>query len=301
MSPCGLTFRGGYSARGLAAALGQRYDQALQDLNHAMVAHPELLVARLNRGVVYWLMGPAQHKAAIADFTAVLDAPAERRLIEAAFYRGQVYPAAGRLAGGAGGFRPSRRGSPGFSSGISAAGAGAIAERRYDAGVARPGRLPGTRPRRILASRFARACYERGRFLRRLVPEAGAKASALAELAERELRQALEQGYATASVCDELGATLELLGRPSDALAIYTRGLQQQPDDVSLRLKRGWLLALHLREYEQAEADFAGRWPSSRRMPRPLPGWVTSRLAGNPLTMQRSTPCGPSCTAAETI
>src|SRR5262249_18261702 len=50
---------------------------------------PEFRPARLNRGVMYWLSG--QLDKALKDFDDVLQPPQEKQLIEAAYYRGQVY------------------------------------------------------------------------------------------------------------------------------------------------------------------------------------------------------------------
>ncbi|MFI5461285.1 MAG: hypothetical protein ACHRXM_38265 [Isosphaerales bacterium] len=60
-----------------------------EDLNRAIQLNPEFLPARLNRGVVYWHQGKLD--PALADFAAVLTPPKEKRLIEAAFSRGQLY------------------------------------------------------------------------------------------------------------------------------------------------------------------------------------------------------------------
>ncbi len=79
----------GYSVRGLALAQQKRYDEADLDLDRAIRLNPDFLPARLNRGVVYWRQGKLD--LALADFEAVLGPPKEKRLIEAAFARGQLY------------------------------------------------------------------------------------------------------------------------------------------------------------------------------------------------------------------
>ena len=60
----------------------------MTDLDQALQLVPDFQPARLNRGVVHWLHG--EHEQAIADFSAALDASGDKRLYEAAFYRGQV-------------------------------------------------------------------------------------------------------------------------------------------------------------------------------------------------------------------
>ena len=77
-----------YSARGLASALAGRPDTALDDLDQAVRLDPKFQPARLNRGVVYWLFD--RDEDARRDFDAVLASPADQRLIEAAYYRGQL-------------------------------------------------------------------------------------------------------------------------------------------------------------------------------------------------------------------
>ncbi len=79
----------GYRARGLALALHGRSREAEQDLDRAIDLSPDFPPARLNRGVVSWL--GKKYEAALADFGKVLQLPEGQRLIEAAFYRGQLF------------------------------------------------------------------------------------------------------------------------------------------------------------------------------------------------------------------
>ncbi len=84
----------GYSARGLALGLMKRFPEALRDLDRASAQ--DFRPARLNRGVIYTLQ--KRYDDALAEFEAVLQPPNDRRLIEAAYYRGQIYLDRGRDA-----------------------------------------------------------------------------------------------------------------------------------------------------------------------------------------------------------
>ena len=78
----------GYTSRGLALALSDHPDDAMFDLDRAVELDPNFYPARLNRGFVYWRQ--LKGDAAKVEFDAVLSAPADQMLAEAAFYRGQL-------------------------------------------------------------------------------------------------------------------------------------------------------------------------------------------------------------------
>ncbi len=84
-----------YSVRGLALAQQNHFDEAERDLDRAVQLSPDSRPSRLNRGVVYW--NQKKYDAALADFEAVLQPPKELRLIEAAYYRGQLYLQLGQV------------------------------------------------------------------------------------------------------------------------------------------------------------------------------------------------------------
>src|SRR6202041_2745233 len=80
----------GYSVRGFALArLDNRQAEALSDLDKAVEKSPDFRPAKLNRGVLRSNLH--QNDKALEDFPAVLADPKEKRLIESAFYRGQMY------------------------------------------------------------------------------------------------------------------------------------------------------------------------------------------------------------------
>ena len=78
-----------YSARGLAFALTQRFNEAKADLDRALAIRPDFRPALLNRAVCSRLQQDL--KSAMRDFDAALAPPASSRLVEAAYYRAQVY------------------------------------------------------------------------------------------------------------------------------------------------------------------------------------------------------------------
>src|SRR5262249_12495319 len=78
-----------YSARGLALTLTRQLDAARADLDRAVALRPDFRPALLNRGLLRRL----QHDrdAALRDFDAALAPPPTGRLIEAAYYRAQLF------------------------------------------------------------------------------------------------------------------------------------------------------------------------------------------------------------------
>ncbi|HJT79043.1 MAG TPA: tetratricopeptide repeat protein, partial [Gemmataceae bacterium] len=243
----------GYSTRGFALAILRRYPEAEADLNRALEIDPEALPARLNRGVVYREEG--KQKEALADFAAVLAAPADRRLIEAAYYRGQLYLQRGDLDQARADFdrvvreKPSFRPAYLFRAQVRLArGEGARALEDLNAYLAEDGRFDADSPR---------AREQRGRQLRYLATRlpAAARKAAL-QLALADLQKAAEWPGGSHALFLDLGGVLENLGRADDALRAYSRGLKAAPADVKLRTARGWLYA-GLNRTEQAHDDFA--------------------------------------------
>src|SRR5205823_1183600 len=78
----------GYTLRGHLRAQLRLFKPARADVERAIQLAPDLREPRLYRGVVSWLEN--RFDDALKDFDAVLQPPEERRLIEAAFYRGQL-------------------------------------------------------------------------------------------------------------------------------------------------------------------------------------------------------------------
>jgi tetratricopeptide (TPR) repeat protein len=246
-----------YSTRGLAAALGGNSEAALTDLNRVITAQPTFLVARLNRGVVLWQMGKDSHQAALADFKAVLEVPANERLVEALFYRAQVALEHGDWQLAIADLDDALAARPQFRSALRLRVRVRLLHDTLAGGMADLNALlANTTPDWQPDS--ARACYERGRFLRRLAaPESSIRGRVLNDAAEQELRRALELGQETADLFEELGAAQDRQGRLDAARNAYTRGLQLDTAHVGLRALRGWLLTQKLNDLQQATADFS--------------------------------------------
>ena len=105
-----------YASRGLASGLSGLHEEALGGLRPGGAAGPNFLPAPLNRGVVYWLDDNLD--AAKADFDAVLTVGPEKRLTEAAFYRGQLLLNQGRVREAAGDFSMVSDDRPNFQPGL---------------------------------------------------------------------------------------------------------------------------------------------------------------------------------------
>jgi tetratricopeptide (TPR) repeat protein len=244
-----------YTTRGLARALSGDPGEATADLNRALKLDPAFQPARLNRGVVHWLLDHPD--AAIADFDAVLAAPAGTRLIEAAYYRGQLLLKKDRahealadvsmVIDARGDFRPAYwlRAQIRFHLGS------------YDDGQADLARFlalgrhpsdgkPGLDPR-----------VDLGKALRRLALELGGEAKIQAfDRAAKTLEAAIAAGPPSAEAFQQLGAALHSLGKLQEAIAAYSRGLVLDADRVPLRNLRGWAYAA-TQQFELARADFA--------------------------------------------
>jgi tetratricopeptide (TPR) repeat protein len=248
----------GYSVRGLALAQQKRYPEAEQDLDRAVQLSPESRPSRLNRGVVYW----AQKKQdqALADFSAVLQPPGERRIVESAYYRGQLYLQLGELEKALHDFNLVATEKPSFRPVY------LLRARIHLARGDRVGALANLDEYlggKGVADRPAWQVHDqRGRILRMQYAEVPLdqrdrpSARALANLTVAELEQAVVAGGRTAELYDDLGAMLELTGQLDKAIAAYDQGLAIAPDNIKLRLKRGWA---HVQqgEYNKARADFS--------------------------------------------
>ena len=238
-----------YSVRGLALAQQNRYAAAEHDLDRAVRLDPEARPARLNRGVVSWAQ--QKYDDALRDFEAVLQPPTEKRLIQAAYYRGQLHLERGEVG----------RALEDFNS--------VVAE------------LPGFRPVHLLRARILIAQGEDARGLEDLDAYLGARPLAgavwwrparrweiharrgrLLRLLHAELpadqrrkpsgqaarlpwpwwnyARRLDAGGQAAEVYDDLGALLEMTNKPNEAVAAYGKGVDIAPRDVKLLNKRGW-------------------------------------------------------------
>jgi lipoprotein NlpI len=243
----------GYSARGFALALLKRYDEAASDLDRALELDPDLRAARLNRGVVSWFQ--KNYNAALKDFAAVLEPPDDKKLVEAAYYRGMLHLEQDRnddalkdldlVVAEKPDSRPAYRlrALVRFKEGENAKGL-----KDLDAFITGG---------KTLDLRGHEGHEQRGRQLRLLASNMPAQArKSVLQLARAELQKAIDLGGNTAALFYEQGAVLELLGQIKEAIAAYSKGLEKEPRNVKLLVKRGWAYSA-LKLNDEAQVDFA--------------------------------------------
>jgi serine/threonine protein kinase/Flp pilus assembly protein TadD len=248
----------GYSALGLALAEQGRYDEAEHELNRAIGIDADARPPRLHRGVVSWRQ--KKYDAALADFEAVLAPPDDKRLAEAAYYRGQLHLERGEAQAALDDFDRVVATSPGFRS--------VYLDRPliYLSRKDIPRALADLDTYLSLARKIDPVGWEihglRGRLLRFLYTEfpqekrGGPTGRTMLELALAELFKAVQMGGTDAGLFDDLGAMFEHAGRLDQAIVAYTRGIAAAPDFAKLRIKRGWAWE-QLNQHEKASADFA--------------------------------------------
>jgi tetratricopeptide (TPR) repeat protein len=248
----------GYSALALALAEQGRYDEAEHELNRAIAIDADARPPRLNRGVVYWRR--KKYDEAVADFAAVLAPPDDKRLVEAAYYRGQLYLERGEVEKALDDFDQVVAASPGFRS--------VYLDRPliYLASGDTPRALADLDTYVSLVRKVELGGWEvhglRGRLLRFLYSELpqekrrGPTGQTMLALALAELSRAVQMGGKDAGLFDDLGAVLEHGGRLEQAILAYSRGIASAPDLAKLRIKRGWAWE-QLNQHDKASADFA--------------------------------------------
>ncbi|MFO0952513.1 MAG: tetratricopeptide repeat protein [Isosphaeraceae bacterium] len=248
----------GYSALGLALAQQGRLAEAEIELNKAIQRNPDSRPPRLHRGVVSWRQ--KKHDAALADFQAVLEPPDDRRLIEAYYYRGQLYLQLGEHDKALSDFNRLAEASPRFRS---------VYLDRPMVYLAR-GDVTATLADLDAYIKLARKVDPDGweihglrgrilRFIHAQIPlgqRSGPAGRAALNLAVSELMKAVQKGGRASGVFDDLGAMMEHAGRLPDAVRAYSAGLAAAPRDVKLLIKRGWALEL-AKQHALAQADFA--------------------------------------------
>jgi len=215
----------GYTARGLALAQQGRYAEAEHDLDRAIRLDPDA-----------------------------------RRLVEAAYYRGQLYAERNQADKALADFDRVAAASPGFRSVYldrplvlisKGQPARALADLDTYVRLSRPVAPEGWEVHGL-----------RGRLLRFLYTElplekrGGAVGRALLPLASGELLRAVKLGAKVPGVFDDLGAVMEHSGRIDLAVIAYDQGIALAPDDPKLLIKRAWAYEQTGR-HDKASADFA--------------------------------------------
>ncbi len=244
----------GYSARGIALGLLHRFDEALADFNVALEKNPDFRPALLNRGVVHALQHQAS--AAVNDFTAALQLPADHQLIEAAYYRAQLYVDAAQYANAAADLDALLAQRPAFAP-------AAILRARLTILQGQP--ADSLKPLNNLLAiantpvdpQSATALARRGHLLRLIASQLSGEPARLAlQLAAGDLENALSLAPPTPLECDDLGAVFESLGHLQPAIAAYSQALQLSPNQPQLLIDRGWTLQKS-NQLDAARNDFS--------------------------------------------
>lgn len=239
-----------YSTRGLASALAGQPAEAVADLNRALELDPDFRPARVNRGVVRWLAGETD--AALVDFDAALAPPREKRLVEAALYRGQLLLAKSRVPQALADLNAAIDEAPGLRQAY-----WLRAQAHFQLGDDRAG-ISDLKQFLVLAEPLSKLpdVLALGRTLRLLALQLDATVKPhVLRLAEVELQRLIAGGDATVEAYQHLGAVQELLSQSDEAIESYSRGLAVEPTHLSLRNLRGWCYAM-LGKRELARADF---------------------------------------------
>lgn len=251
----------GYSARSLALVRKNRFREAEHDLERALRLNPDCRTARLNRGVVYMLQG--KHDPALAEFDAVLQPPRDKQVIEAAYYRGLLRLQLGEPRQALVDFDSVVKEIPGFRAVYLDRARASIALGRSEAALEDLDRFRDLLEGRRLERQGWLLHARRGRLLRMMYTELpidqrakSPAAQALLSLGLAELLTAVKRQGRAPQLFDDTGAMLELTGRLAEAIQAYSVGLDLDPRNVRLRVKRGWAL-LQANRQEQALADFA--------------------------------------------
>jgi len=256
-----------YSARGLALAMLQRYEDAITDLNRAIELDASFLPAKLNLGVTHWMAGNID--PAVDVFTELLQDPNDPQLAEAAYYRASIRWNSGDTSDAISDLEAVLTARPGLAPARLLrsqihflTGEMELGKLDLNLWLASTQRnvMPATKGDKFDADNW-QACFERARFVRRLlsssIPEhVTVNRKGLLEFALTELQAAITQGGKSADLFSEAGSVLELMGAGPDAHAAYSKSLETKPDNDTLLVKRGWLLALRLNRPNEAIADF---------------------------------------------
>src|SRR5262249_31844849 len=207
------------------------FAEAQRDLDTALKLDADFLPARLNRAIAYALAKNPQQ--ATDELGQVLAAPREKRLLEAAYYRGQLSLNRGRYREACADFDLVEGEKKNLRSLYLLRARAHFSLKEVDPGRADLNsylKLAGQGP---IDPQAAEAFHQRVRLLRLLIPRLpeDARKTALL-LAVGELTEADRRGFQKAALFDDLGAVLEQLERSKEALDAYSRGLELEPKDV---------------------------------------------------------------------
>ena len=253
----------GYSARGLARGSCRTTSTPRPIWVEPLEIDPEFHPAKLHRGVITWLQ--RKDDQALEYFARVLDVSSERRLVEAAYYRGQLRLQRNELADAINDLDMVVKESPGFrpvcltraqAYFLDGGRARSLADLTTFLNLGRSKAFAANDP--VLRA-------QRGRLLVRLAPHwglSGKEYLAALRLARDELDTALRAGVHTAELFDDLGSVAHLMRDSGTALAAYEQALATKPPvDLAVRVhtSSGWIFTgvgdpPHL---DRAREDFA--------------------------------------------
>ena len=235
----------GYSARGLAKGLLGDFKHADADLGRALQIDPEFRPARLHRGIMAWLQ--LKDDRAFDDFDHVLQAPNERRLVEAAYYRGQLHIQRNEIREALSHLDMVVKESPDFRPVYLTRAQAHFHDRAKALCLADLTTFVNLGRSKPFGLNDPALWAQRGRLLLSLAPNWGPSTDeqvAALRLARDELATAGRMGHRTALLFDDLGSVSERLGDRGTALAAYEQALAMTPAAdlaVKVRTKRGWI------------------------------------------------------------
>jgi tetratricopeptide (TPR) repeat protein len=240
----------GYTVRGLVLGQLSRYAEAGSDLTRAIDLAPDLRLARLHRGVVYRFQ--KKDEEALADFDKVLEPPDDKRVIEAAYYRGEIHLQRGEIDKALADFDLVVKERPDLRSVYTdraqiymAKGEEPRALEDLDRYIA----LAGPYDPNSAAGHAARG------HLFRFLKVAPSLEERKSRLGLADLDEAVRKGASSVELFDDLGATLETAGKTKEAVLAYSKGLELNQNDVILLVERGWALEA-LGKHNEAQGDF---------------------------------------------
>jgi tetratricopeptide (TPR) repeat protein len=252
----------GYTARGLALGQIQRYAEGEEDLHRALTLDPGCRPALLHRGILAWLQ--RKDSQALADFTKVLEPPADCRLIEAAYYRGQLRLERQEFQQALKNFDLVINESPAFRPAFLSRAQVHFLRGDDPRGVGDLTVFLNLGRTKSFTVQDAALFAQRGQLLHQLAPTwrlPGTDFRAKLRLAQKELETARKLGDASPELFDELGMVAQRLGEWQAAVAAYEEALRTAAPDlaVKVRSKRGWIYAQSLvpPRHDKARADFA--------------------------------------------
>ncbi|HEX5269127.1 MAG TPA: tetratricopeptide repeat protein, partial [Gemmataceae bacterium] len=249
-----------YTARASALNGVGRYEDAEHDLTQALKQDPDLMPARLTRGLMAMLQHkPEKDQQALDDFGAVLAAPPEKRSVDAAYYRGILYRRLGRREEAEADFDRVARENP-KDRRVYRLRAGIHFLKKEElkglddltAVLAASGPLDPT----------SAAAYEgRGRLLGQVAAELAQPEARppVRQLAVEQFRKASELGARSADFLEEYGLALAAVGDNAGAIEKFTEALRLKPGDAKLLTERGGarLYTGDPQQVRPAGADFA--------------------------------------------